>query len=279
MDPCPVKVRSSKDIDAIKDFIPAEDFAFSDFDECSEHQLEKIIVLLSTPRSGSTLVCDLLYKNNICLPHEYFQNYQYMPYFAERWGCYSKGEIDLCCYVKELIKKRTLSSGVLGINLHGSHLPLFDKALPFFPNVPITYIKIQRNDIVAQAVSYEIARQTRSWSSKYTKREDPVYDFNGIKKKLIFIFEQNLLIDSYVQSNDIICKDISYEDFIINPSMIIDIMGLNLNDDFASESKLLKQASGLNKSWVSEFNRQFIENPSLNVELKKSRKNKWWILK
>ncbi len=107
--------------------IPKQDFVDRQYDleECPP--VKKIIFILSTPRSGSTLLSDLIYRSGLCLAHEYFQKFQYMPILADRWGCIRDDILDKPAYLENLIRKRTSPSGWLGINLHGEHLPMFSK--------------------------------------------------------------------------------------------------------------------------------------------------------
>ena len=102
--------------------IPVNDFVDGQFDSDNGVLTTDGLFIFSTPRSGSTMLADLIYKNAICLPHEYFQPFQYLPIMANRWGCVREGHLDKELYLKCLFRYRTYPNGWFGVNLHGKHL-------------------------------------------------------------------------------------------------------------------------------------------------------------
>jgi LPS sulfotransferase NodH len=115
-------------------FIPADDFVSAKYDVMKISRLDKVLILLSTPRSGSTLLSDILRSNEVCLPHEYFQPYQYMPILADRWSAIGKDNIlDGRQYIQSLTRCRTFVGGWLGINLHESHIHIYERLRTYFP--------------------------------------------------------------------------------------------------------------------------------------------------
>ena len=105
---------------------PTEEFICKKYDRASKDKLRTIILLLSTPRSGSTLLCDLIYKSIGVLGHEYFQPHGYIQELARRWDVLEDGSIDVSKFIESLIYYRS-KNGILCINLHGSHIKLFMK--------------------------------------------------------------------------------------------------------------------------------------------------------
>ena len=59
--------------------LPEDDFADGQFDRDVGTAPRTLLLILSTPRSGSTLACDLLHQAGVCTAHEYFQPYQIRP--------------------------------------------------------------------------------------------------------------------------------------------------------------------------------------------------------
>lgn len=156
--------------------IPAEDFIHARYDTQHSVSLQRILFILSTPRSGSTLLCDILRRNGVCLPHEYFQPYQYIPIAAARWECIQSGTLDREAYVNALVRYRIGPNGDLGINLHGNHLSVFSAFERLFGEKEAFFVHIRRRDVIAQAVSYEIAHQTGRWSSGFASNgQTPTY--------------------------------------------------------------------------------------------------------
>lgn len=249
---------NSTEVEKIAKNIPSQDFVHEGFDCHFESNLTDILVIFSTPRSGSTFLSDLIYTNNICLPHEYFQPFQYLPIMAKRWGCIHSDILNKEEYIQSLIKYRTFKSGWLGVNLHGHHLPLFSMFRKVLPKVNYHYVHIKREDALAQAVSYELAVQTGQWSSHFGASGDKVYNYQGIKKRLDLLTYQNNMIRAFICLNAIPCKTISYEQLVSETELTLKSAVPEL---FQSTLKfdvgLKKQASSLNSEWVKRFSEEY----------------------
>ena len=85
---------SLNEIDLRKSGIPKQDLVDAQFDLDENNLTENILVIFSTPRCGSSYLCNLLRTNSLCIPHEYFQLEQYLPILSKRWGCTSDRLID-----------------------------------------------------------------------------------------------------------------------------------------------------------------------------------------
>lgn len=264
-----IKIDSSSLPNIISD-IPKEDFIDAQFDVNNNSPVKDVLILFSTPRSGSTLLTDLLQTNNLCLPHEYFQPFKYLPILAERWGCIENNHLNKISFLESLIKFRTYPNGWLGINVHGEHLAIFSKFDDLFPAVNKHYIHLQRQNIIPQAVSYEIAVQTNQWSSKYKSKAEANYNYTAIENKLHRIQRQNALISSYILSRNISCETIYYEDIIAEPLAILkNIIPENIIPDFSpntisAKSSMKKQSSERNKNWTDRFSHEYFENINKN---------------
>ena len=232
--------------------MPATDFVASAYDVNERRRIEKVLVILSTPRSGSTFLCDLIYRNGLCIPHEYFQPHQYMPILAERWACRASGaKVPLESYVEALVARRTSSYGWLGINVHESHLHVFEKARNSFPGVPCQYVLLSRRDTLAQAVSYEKARQTGKWSSEFSERAIAEYDFESVRKMANRIDEQNRLLEAYCQRTAIEPYRLYYEDLVADIEAETSRLALWLGSpvEFRRQPTLSRQSSEDNERW------------------------------
>lgn len=267
-------------LDGLIKTFPEGDFASEKYDNINELKSspEKLLIILSTQRSGSTYLCDLLRQANICNPHEYFQPYQYIQYLAHRWECIEGDKVNINKYIKNLELYRTNSNGVLGINLHGSHLKIFEAFKQKFTNIDnleIEYIFLRRENEISQAVSYELASQTKQWSSHFTSSLIPTYDFAAILKKLKKIQEQNNLITAYLVRAKIHYTTLTYETLISADTLALKKLGLTLNK--INEFKTIKkQSSSINGDWLVRFsNDLYNQATNSDVEHKKdSIKNK-----
>ena len=243
--------------------IPPEDFANRQFDCPATTETTDVLFLLSTPRCGSTFLADLIRRADWCLPHEYFQHFEYLPILANRWGCIRAGVLDKNAYVTQLCAMRTYSNGWLGINLHGNHLATFAKFSGDFPSLNEQYIHLRRRDRIAQAVSYEIAAQTGKWSSHFQAGNDATYSFEAIRKRIQIIEEQELKISSYLQSREASCATIYYEELIEDPEAVLGpILTTTLGSLALPKSDLSPQASQINLDWAQRFAKQVSKKTS-----------------
>ena len=239
---------------------PEEDFISEQFDNArdSNFKTENIIVIVGTQRCGSTYFCEHVRSVGLCTPHEYFQPFSYMQVLADRWGCRYNNKIDLKSYVESLKSMRTGSNGWLGINLHASHIPLFRKALPFFDVKNIFYFHLLRSDILKQAISYEIAHQTGSWSSHYLQKSEPEYDYEKIVDKIKRIQEGNLDISLFFQAHKLDYQALLYENISENANLIHQCLSsIGAPMVGVQKTKLKKQSKTINNEWAKLFLKEF----------------------
>lgn len=240
-----------------KSKIPKEDMINAAYDHNPCNELKAVLIILSTPRSGSTYLCDLLKSNAICTPHEYFQPYEYMPILADRWGCINQTtrSIDPIKYVNSLIKHRTHSSGWLGINIHQKDLSVFQKYEKHFPNVLFKYIVLFRRDLIRQAISYEIASQTGSWSHHFPRTKKPKYNFEYIDSKIKEIEESNICLRDYLQKKQEHGITLIYEDLALNTEAELTrvFRHIDWHAPAILKTGIAKQSNSENDFWFQNF--------------------------
>jgi LPS sulfotransferase NodH len=231
--------------------IPEADLISKQFDRESAAPPARMLVILSTPRSGSTYLCQLLHQSGLCTPHEYFQHEQYLPLAAYRWGCAEGGRVDWRRYAAALERHRTGESGVLGINLHGSHLRRYSEALPYFSARSVRYAWLQRRDKLRQAVSFGIAKQTGQWSIEFKRGAEPEYDHEFFRDRLRRIQKQEAFIHAFLELQSIDCETIYYEDFVRDPKSTLGLFGVDYSRLRPSNDRnLRKQANKTNDDFV-----------------------------
>lgn len=234
--------------------IPEGDFASKSYDNPTgqSDSLKHLFIILSTQRSGSTYLCDILRQENICNAHEYFQPYQYLQYLAYRWNCIENGLINKSKYISQLVKHRVSSAGVLGVNLHGRHLNEFESFKKYFDSsLEFSYVFLRRQDEISQAISYEIADQTGKWSNFFSSSHKPIYDFSNILKKLDRIRTQNSIILAYLLKEKIKYTQIYYEDLILHDEITINEFKLSASKYKSKTIK--KQSNSINVEWKERF--------------------------
>jgi LPS sulfotransferase NodH len=241
--------------------LPWDDFVQPQFDVQAGYPTQNALVLFSTPRSGSTLLCDLLRQSQHCLPHEYFQPTDYLPVLAERWQCVRNGVLDDALYVKNLQRFRTFENGWLGLNLHGSHLKYYLRTEHHFQSVKMHYLHIQRKDILAQAVSFDIASQTRKWSSHFRQSGIAHYSRKGICEKLSIINAQNVAIRAFFLAKGLPYELIFYEDLVEKPlETLRTVPGVPPTQKLAISSNLVKQSNQQNADWACRFGLEYLDD-------------------
>jgi LPS sulfotransferase NodH len=138
------------------------------------------ILLCAHPRSGSTLLGEIMYAaGGLGCPLEYF-HVGFRPGFAKRWNAH-----ELTSFVRAVHRFRTDRTGVLSAKLFwrdvedivlernpgcaadgapaGNQRAMFEVLREIFPNP--TFVYLRRMDRVRQAVSALVAEQTNAWRS------------------------------------------------------------------------------------------------------------------
>lgn len=178
----------------------------------------KTYLILSSPRSGSTLLCSLLY--NVAghgVPYEYFNKPINM---ARRFGVTDTPKkyesIDMTRYIRALVENRTTPHNLVwGAKLFPPHIQWMlesDLGLRLLKTSKI--LRLRREDKLEQAISYSIAAQTGEWNSTSPKKGiAPVLKGRHVLKILHRLLEQDLfwdlLIDKYDLHNQVLT--VTYE--------------------------------------------------------------------
>jgi LPS sulfotransferase NodH len=126
------------------------------------------VMVLSTPRSGSTSVCSLLYNNGIGTPHEYFQPFQYLPALARRVGLQDVNSESLH-RITAFLRTRRSRGGWFAYNIHSSHHGIWRAFRPSLEAAGMldgsVLLYCRRRDLRAQTASYYIAHRIQQWGN------------------------------------------------------------------------------------------------------------------
>jgi len=232
------------------------------------HQQEKTLIVASTGRSGSHMLGHALQTtNHFGFPLEYTNPSNYKEW-AKRLG-----EFDLKEMIGEIKRKRTSPNGVFGIKIHYSHVNEmyggFEGVQTIFPDA--YYVLLTRKDVLKQAVSLAIARQTGVWISGQKSRcLDPQYRFKNIDACL-----REVILDSaawrftlaangckFIEMNfDQVKTDLSKAINIIADFMAVDISDMN----FPRQQVLKRQSGELNIEWEKKYLAEFRESELINT--------------
>ena len=240
--------------------IPADDLVDAAYDHQGEPApTTDVLIVFSTPRSGSTWLCELLLANQSCIAHEYFQPAQYLPLLAQRWGCLAGNALDEAAYVGSLRRFRTCRNGWLGINLHGSHLSYYARMERHLGALPIHYVHLVRRDAIAQAISYHVASHSGAWSSQFDKGEAPPYDYARIARKLAQLQSQNLSIQAFLQARGASYTTIYYEELAADPGAVLrQLPCVAPQPAPRTDCRLRRQADERSEGWARRFAEDFL---------------------
>lgn len=236
------------------------------------------IVILSTQRSGSTLVCkDLAGTSVLGNPDEHFLDLVYTSSSTRK----SSKELD------KLIEQRGRSpNGVVSIKVMANYLNLVNKLyyphasppqndnkyLYFYKSVRGAYfIRVIRNDLVAQSVSRIMAQKTGiyhktskskielkpGYTDSNSRNESFPYDRLEITKEINNIKSENRILDYFVKSNKIETKCLQYEIFAKSNSYLYEISAdLNLGEISPKQRQLKKIAGDTSELWIRRYKKE-----------------------
>jgi LPS sulfotransferase NodH len=212
-------------------------------------------VVCSVPRSGSSLLCDLLANTDLAgAPMEYFDP-DAIEAFRRSWGV--GGTFD--DYLAALLARKTSVNGVFGLKLlFGQLAELGGRNLgDVLPDPRFVYIT--RRDQVRQAVSFARATQTEQWASDHpAPAAPPVYHRDQIQAMLEWIRRDEELWERYFRHHSISPLRIVYEDFVESVEQTVlgamDFIGIERPPGFRLMPPTIeRQADELSEEWVQRF--------------------------
>ena len=213
--------------------------------------------ILTTPRSGSTYLCDLLDSTAIAgHPSEHLR------LATQELARYCN--FNYLQLLDNLLEYRTTENGVFGTKLISHFLFELRQTKPDFQYIFQTidkFILLIRKDKVAQAVSLVLAQKTEVWhlhhnpqqkakqSNYQSKLADIEIDdalLNDVEQKVIFIEKQEKRLKNILAKNKIDPLLVVYEDILDNPpeqiNRILDFLQIT-----PSEQNLRQIASGVKR--------------------------------
>jgi LPS sulfotransferase NodH len=215
-------------------------------------------MVCSLPRSGSSLLCDLLASTELAgAPSEYFDTNQMLE-FQRAWGV-----SDFEDYLESLVAKKTSLNGVFGLKAHYHQLvEAFEdrEVAGVFPKLRLVYIR--RADRVRQAVSFARAMQTEQWSSlQEAPAALPVYDAQQIRQMLEWIEREEDQWEQWFAGCAAPVFRVVYEQLVraIEPTVVavLRFLDVELPAGFElPEPTLQAQADDLNEDWAARYRRE-----------------------
>jgi LPS sulfotransferase NodH len=212
-------------------------------------------LICSMPRSGSSLLCELLTATGVAgAPTEVFHP-DYMALLKHQWQVETLDD-----YLTELLARKTGPNGVFGAKAHwGQYHPAFEEADPrsIFPNVHV--IAITRRDHLRQAVSWVRALQTMRWQSGRAERPQRNAEFDGehITRKLGRIEREEDAWRGLFARHDIAPHPVVYENLVADQDAtvrgVLEFIGVEPPGDLRTEPAIQRQADALSEEWVERY--------------------------
>ncbi len=227
--------------------------------------------IATTPRSGSNLLCDLLEMSDVMgAPREFLNITGFMVPFAQEYGLIREDStIDCQEYLDQVVEAFASDNSVFGMKLVFDQLEfLFSlRAVRDFMK-GMKFVWLVRKDVISQAVSLHIARETNEWDSfdEETHREklgrslrDKVeYDPFKIARYVEDIERQNKKWSEFFEVNEVTPLTITYEELIGSGEKVCnDILGFcsvaAVSITSIDESKYKRQSDDLNEIFCDRF--------------------------
>ena len=211
--------------------------------------------ICSTPRSGSHFLGQLLYGTGLMgCPLEYFQGKNLLRW-QERASAADAGDL-----VRFLQSIRTSSNGCFGLKAHFPQLRALTGHIPLHQFVSdFAHVHIVRRDLLAQAISFERARQTDEWISRTsTSGRTAAYDRGRIRHCLIEVARQNASWEHLFHAFGLRRLVVEYESLLADPARVVREVGVFVGVDMPADAAIpgprtTAQRDGDSESWRDRF--------------------------
>jgi len=230
---------------------PAIFSAESDFEDPGATR--QVIVIASTPRSGSNLLGYMLRENGgFGYPLEYL-SYVDLPYWSRRFGTARMDRL-----MGHFMKRRTSKNGNFVIKAHWHQFSKHTDNLETLTNGlgVKRFLWIYRSSLIEQAISWAIADQTNVWISGTQPRREARYDYDEIVRFARYVENENANWQSYLSQNYPDNSLVVDYDSVINPPNPTTAAlkeFLDLDSDLAPSRRTRRQSTSINQDWKVRF--------------------------
>ncbi|MBF9033141.1 hypothetical protein HKCCE2091_02735 [Rhodobacterales bacterium HKCCE2091] len=247
---------------------------FSDTLDVAGSPAPRVSVLIaSTPRCGSHMVGHAMTATGLLgRPFEYL-NPANLAEWRRRLG--TEGAQDS---LAALVARRTTANGVFSIKAHQSHgesIGGADQLLAALPNLHVVHLR--RADVLRQAVSYAVARQTGVWiAGQEAVADDARYDRDAIAACLDDIAIQNARWSAVFAKLGIRPLTLVYEDAAADLSATVTRIGrfcgaIGAEDTLEVEAATERQGKGGRADdWIERYAAEPRGAPSLGRRIASS---------
>jgi trehalose 2-sulfotransferase len=212
---------------------------------------DRLAILLFTNRSGSNLLADYLVKTGRFSGLTELLNWEDATAIATRHGITRFPDL-----LRNIYLHNTADGRLFGVKASANQLLTLHRwgALAAFDSVRI--IRITRRDLIAQAVSLSIARQTGQWTADLPAQAPAAFRPDDILTEADTIAEQLRLQDIILATLDLPVLDVTYEDLTAAPAATLSrvMHHFGLPDDLPPpQTGLAPQADSRNADFIARI--------------------------
>ena len=225
-------------------------------------------IICSTPRTGSTLLCDLLTSTGVLgRPESYFRPPDEVAW-ATRFAVATDGDRvrDYPAFVRAVRVAATTANGVFAARIMWGSMHRIaaglakpsgraDRTLLEDVLGRLAFVHLSRDDTIAQAVSWARAEQTGYWQQGDTPQGPPRADVEQMVEILGSITAHNASWRAWFAGNGIEPHHLSYEQLVAEPrdavAGIAAQLGVEVPAGWRPESRHRKQADRTNEDWAT----------------------------
>lgn len=242
----------------------------------------KSYIICGTPRTGSTLLCDLMAATRVAgAPDSFFMD-PVDPVWAKAWGLPARDGHDetsyAAAYLKAAVSAGTGETNVFGLRLMRENLEgLMALIAAVHPGLPsdkarleaafgdVLYVHLARGDTLAQAVSLVKAEQTGLWHiapdgtelERLAPPREPQYDFARIAAVAAKLERFDAAWSDWFRVQGIKPLHITYEALSADPAAVVagicDALGVSASRTALPQPAVAKLADAVSAAWMRRY--------------------------
>lgn len=180
----------------------------------ADFPLEKVhkkVAIISTPRSGSSMFCDILHNTELCGEPREWINMRYLDAYARVTGTKN---IDITAYLHFIIRKTTSANGIFAINFHvEQHQAMLKHKVDIFDLGFDRCYYVYRRQKALQAYSLARASVTDQWSAdtEPAREAEEELGFSRILGAMTHLAQSEAFHERHLKSR--VDRAFFYEDF------------------------------------------------------------------
>lgn len=248
-------------------------------------------IICGTPRTGSTLLCDLLASTKRAGNPDSFYGRKFLAWWAKEWNLPSPETMSERAYNIEYlnmaIKVGKGGTEIFGLRLMRENLGELSETLDqIHPGLAsdrarlekafgnILYLHLSREDKLAQAVSLIKAEQTGLWHvapdgteiERLAPPKDPEYDFERISRELAELESYDVAWNSWFAEQQITPLRIGYETLSADPaatlSRICAALGVPAPNPDDVKPGVAKLSDAISLDWMRRYRSEIALSPA-----------------